>query len=571
MKTKQPVTIELSVYPARNYNYLDRLVDAEGIPYFNIFWGNPSAAAHDWPDWGDVMTRQFQAAIMGRLMTGKKCANEDRWRAKIKTYIAPDGMLYRPATVYSQNVADLGDAMLTFYSLTTAAIEDGTEESKKMVFDMAASLLKRYYEKMENFGFGMGFGIKGFMVAARYLNCKDALTLAGLVSGNIMNSHEAFSEDNNFRHGGHMHGNLRVLSGIADYALYINDAVMFSRVDAIYRYVVEAATTSFGFILEGTGRNDDIIGCETCTIMDYLGTAVTLANHGHPEYFDNIERIVRNHLIESQYNGGWLKGENKADSEYETTKDLGDRLVGAYAGWSSPTHFLAAKETLNAHWGQQVPHLVNRVRAFQNCCGGSGTHAFFIAWCNQARFDNNTLTVNLHLDKLLPQAEIRCFQPWEGRTQIMLKAACKVKIRIPDFIKRTRAEWKVKLNGQEIKPALIRGNYMYFDELPANSMLEYMYDLIEYHTTESIGNSECRQYRYDVTWKGATVVEMKPAGRQYKTGYSDFDKKNVEVFFGEDGPLRLYQREWMRKAAKAELSKLVPDSGKLNFWNNLSK
>jgi len=56
----------------------------------------------------------------------------------------------------------------------------------------------------------------------------------------------------------------------------------------------------------------------------------------------------------------------------------------------------------------------NKTRVFQNCCGGSGMHALFIAWKNAARFDKGTLSVNLHIDKLMPQAEIRGYQPVQG-------------------------------------------------------------------------------------------------------------------------------------------------------------
>ena len=34
-----------------------------------------------------------------------------------------------------------------------------------------------------------------------------------------------------------MHSNLRTLVGAADYALYVKDPVLFSRVDALYRYM----------------------------------------------------------------------------------------------------------------------------------------------------------------------------------------------------------------------------------------------------------------------------------------------------------------------------------------------
>ena len=67
----------------------------------------------------------------------------------------------------------------------------------------------------------------------------------------------------------------------------------------------------------------------------------------------------------------------------------------------------------------------------------------------------------------------------------------------------------------------------------------------------TIGNPGFRQYRYRVTWKGDTVVRMTPLGDQAKTGYSDFDKKQVAVFYGEEGPGRLYQREYMLSGRSA--------------------
>src|SRR5208282_671723 len=54
----------------------------------------------------------------------------------------------------------------------------------------------------------------------------------------------------------------------------------------------------------------------------------------------------------------------------------------------------------------------------------------------------------------------------------------------------------------------------------------------------TIGNPGFRQYRYRVTWKGDSVVRMTPVGEQAKTGFSDFDNKPVEVFYGKGGPAR---------------------------------
>ncbi len=97
------------------------LLSADGLPYFNIFWTDPAEAAHDWPDFGDVTSRQLQAAIMARHLTGREARNEKLWMKKVLSYLDPKtGLLMRPKTSFSEPVADLGDQALTLYALVTA-------------------------------------------------------------------------------------------------------------------------------------------------------------------------------------------------------------------------------------------------------------------------------------------------------------------------------------------------------------------------------------------------------------------------------------------------------------------
>ena len=119
-----------------------------------------------------------------------------------------------------------------------------------------------------------------------------------------------------------MHGNLRTLVGAADYALFVKDPVLFSRVDALYRYV-RSEGTRFGFLPEVIGRKGDIVSCETCALMDFIGLAVSLANNGHPEYWGDVERMVRNQLVESQVRDvSWLTPGNQSDTEQCTWRDV---------------------------------------------------------------------------------------------------------------------------------------------------------------------------------------------------------------------------------------------------------
>ncbi|MGH7454426.1 MAG: hypothetical protein ACRENG_23935, partial [bacterium] len=451
MEDNKKQTLALETYVKRSFNYYTNMVDEDGVPYFNIFWTDPTEAAHDWPDSGDVTARQLQAAIMARRMTGVELPIEKIWHKNILSCLNPQtGLIIRPRTPYAagdENVSFMGDQALTLYALVTVYLDNGDPALRKIILKMIDGLRQRFESGNEPFSaVAYGFIIKSLMVCARLMNVEAELQLAEFLVQRVFADHKIFSPNNTFWQGGHAHTNLRTLVGAADYALYVNDPIIFSRVDALYRYV-KSITTRFGFLPEVIDRQGDMIACETCTLMDYIGLAVTLANHGHPEYWGEVERVVRNHLIESQVQDtSWLKSDpNKPDTEQFSWRDIGQRMIGGYAGWSAPNHILAACETLM--WGG--PELRGKIRAFQNCCGGSGTHAFFIAWKNAARYDNGCLAVNLHIDKLLPQAEIRGYQPYQGLLTIQLKASCNVKVRIPEFVKPE--EMKVGPNMAGVK------------------------------------------------------------------------------------------------------------------------
>ena len=49
----------------------------------------------------------------------------------------------------------------------------------------------------------------------------------------------------------------------------------------------------------------------------------------------------------------------------------------------------------------------------------------------------------------------------------------------------------------------------------------------------------------------------------------DFEKKEVPVFYGTEGPGALYQRAGWTGVSEPELAALQEDDGRLNFWAGL--
>ena len=551
-------TFAVEPYMRRAYNYLDNMADEAGRPYFNIFWfqgGEPAQANRDGNECPDMTSRQWQAAILARNMTGQQCRNEKGWAKTILGRMDPKtGLLDPKITPYLG-----GNYGLVLYALATA-----WADSKDPVYRDAACRMIAHFPGVHKLNDQWsGFQIKSIMTCVRLFNDKSALEYAGILAKEVLNR---FGVANHF--GGHMHCGLRSLSGVVDYALYVKDEAMLARVDALYRDA-RSKGTRFGWFPESVVSARDIelvgdqVGCETCALADFVALATSLANKGHPEYWGDVERMLRNQLAESQVvDGSWLKPGDKPDTQRDTWRDVGSRMVGGWAGWSSPTHIWS-------NGSGSKPTTSGGFRAFQNCCGGSGDTALFTAWKNASRVEDGVLSVNMHIDKLLPQAEIRCRQPYHGTLSVALKEACKVRIRVPDFVEAK--EVKVNSTKGEVKAAMENG-YLELGPRQAGEKIEVTYPVPVKEEELAIGSPGHKQYHYRVTWKGDTVVRMTPIGGQYKTIHSGWGKKDGkdrfdgEAYYGEEGPGRLYQREYMLSEVVPEPSPLCMDDGKLNFW-----
>ncbi|NLG26407.1 MAG: hypothetical protein GX557_00725 [Chloroflexi bacterium] len=557
-----PSAFSLETYARNSRSYYELAVDASGLPYFDVFLADPSLLAHDWPDYGDVMARQYQAAIMYRAMTGEALDIEPVWRRNLLALLSPDdGLLYRPATSYSTHVADLGDQSLTLYALATAQLAEPCAESERVVAAMVRGLRARHDEIVRA---PMGFLLKSLLAAERAVPGCGALQLATALAQALQASPGVFPPDNHYPRLTHMHGTLRALVGMADYAQWTGDMALMERMHTLYG-VFRAMGTSFGFLPEAVARPGDIVTCETCALMDYVGLGVALANAGYDDCWADMEQLARNQLVESQaHDLTWLPvDDTRADTEQFSWRNLRERLVGAWAGWSSPTHFLGAEETLNHHWGG--PELRDKARLLQNCCGGSGLHALFILWKNALRVSAEGIDVNLHVDKRAPEIEVLSDQPYRGHMQIVLHRPAALRVRLPEWLTDDSAVRLTRAGA--VLPWRRVGLYLDAGEQPADSPLALDYPLPVRTEGVTIGNPGYQQYGYSVTWKGDTVLEMAPASEMPTQGYSDFDEQRVPVYYGEEGPGRLYQREgYRREAAPRHLPLHEDRASSLDLW-----
>ena len=540
-RTMTPLNLEQEALGS--YNYLERLCDPDtGYTCFNVFLTDPAEAVHDWPDFLDVPGRSAESCVLLRHMTGRTVATEDAFFRRIYSFQDGDGLFHRPETPITTHQVYLEEQALVMGALLARAIGDDDAEAQ----DRLARLVLGLAAKGIAAGAFPAMLTRPLVRAYEAFGLPEALALLESFRATLMADSPLFRADGSFE--GHVHSHEYAAAGLVELGRVTGDDKLIAAMDRVFRFV-RAQSTAFGFVPEVAERKDDVIACETCDLMDYIHLALTLARTGHTEYYDDVERAVRNHLVESQVrHGDWLPTcAEAADDEYCLRSDVRDKVIGAYGGWSSPNHILAYDEYLPAAW-VKTPDMgylyLNKVRALQNCCGPSGPKAVHLAWQHASRVQGATLRINLLLDRALPEAQVKAFEPWEGKIEVSLRAPLAVAMRVPGFA--TGTEVRASVNGAAVGLRLEAG-YAITPTLAAGDEVAFTYPLPEREETIHIGNAGRQQYEYRVTWKGSTVVRIE-AGDNPTTGHSHLMNEPVRLYYGEEGPHPLYQRDWMLEA-----------------------
>jgi len=517
-------------------NHLENLVDATGQTYFDVFMTDPAEAVHDWPDFVDLPSRYLEAAIMVRQMLGIKIKTEDVLRRRVLSTLHQDGLAHRPETPYTREGVYTGEQGLVLKALNTLYMDRRDPRIAKRMRAMVDGLGRVTMKRSQLY-----FAIRPLVQSWRTIGYGPALDLAEQLASELMYRTSQYGVDGSY--SGHHHSHLETLAGVLSYALVVGKTDLVARVKKCFDFAV-SISTRFGFVPEVAERKADIVGCETCAIMDYLDVAILLARNGYPQYWDVVEKTARNHLVESQIrDGSWLgDAPSQGDTDRIVYTGVPSRAVGAFAGWSSPDHYLAFEDELWTSWCKdesQYPFYLGKIRALQNCCAGSGLRAIFQVWKNIACLQGEDLYVNLHIDKKIHGVTVVGYQPYEGRTSVKVGLACRLHVRIPSFV--TTSDVSIAVNGSAVRFE-VEGPYAVLGRVEAGVSVEMTYPLPVWEEDIVIGNPGYKSFKYRIRWKGDTVIQVTPDSNNAKTGYSDMIGRDVRLHYAGQGPGKLYDR-----------------------------
>jgi hypothetical protein len=505
-------------------------VQAGYRPYFALDVSGPQPLLrHAVWDWIDMAGRAVDGMARLRLLTGLTTgqAEEQAVRALLLGQQGSNGLLWNgPATAndgYGSNVVEIFSqsrgllGLTTWYTLTGSGVVAAAIEAMVAGLD-AIAVRERgtarypgtqwrdgwldYTNTAEGDPEGRAKWGLGALVALPLLEyhqrsgsrvarklAEELLAYFADVSGLVQPSGEFH---------GHVHA--EGYAGLATAAVYQarladrDDRLLWA--DRVYRWI-RAHSTRSGWFPDAMQLPEQHYWywyqvpwlpptCETCALADVLQLAVALATTGFPEYWDDVERFARNHLLASQF-------PDAAAFLPPAARDVpGARaLVGSFASATLPG-------TLLGHLVTQSDPIV------EGCCTGSGARALHLIWEHAVEDRAGALYVHLGFNTERKAAEVLSYEPYEGRREVRLRAPRRVLLRLPEHAPRDEAELWV---DQERRDPTWRGNYADVGQLGPGQVVVLRYPLRA--STERV---EVNREALTVEWKGSTVLDVQPRG-----------------------------------------------------------
>lgn len=304
---------------------------------------------------------------------------------------------------------------------------------------------------------------------------------------------------------------LGTLTGLLDFGFYTRQAEYVHLTKQVIDAGVHDLRTTYGAVLESSGplpaELEHLRGrCKSNSASDLLRSEVLLGLHGYPEYFDDVERILRNQLLASQYldptitTGPSAEEARAADSEKEVFTDAARRACGGFS-FTLPNDLIhPAIEPVSS----TVPER-REIELAADIVGGA-MDGIVEAWKAIVTRDEAGLRVNLLFSKETPELDVRSYIPAQGRVELDIKQPTDVYVRIPGYV--NVQDLRTTLNGEEL-PKRIFGPYLLIPRQPGPATA-----VIEFEQVPKVEEETISGVTYRVEWRGDTVWNITPPGER---------------------------------------------------------
>jgi hypothetical protein len=303
----------------------------------------------------------------------------------------------------------------------------------------------------------------------------------------------AVREDGSFPHHSHFRGHLGW--GMAHLASITKEPRLVAWSKKLLDYFLSRGT-DYGWIPESMSHP---FRSETCAVSDVISMADCLAKCGYPEYWDTVERYVRNYIKNAQFfcTPEYIELYETRHPGPEGAKGLeaSMRLQGGFQGGMGINDRLQDRSHMD----------------MMGCCVPEGMRAVYTAWTDTVTEMEGVVSVNMEFDVDSLFAVVKTFLPAKGGLSIKMKTDAALRVGLPSWVEPGTET--VLINGIPSTITARNGRYLEIGNVVAGDEVEIRHSLPVYRQQHSVMNVPGKPDReMTVLWRGNTVEKVDPAG-----------------------------------------------------------
>ncbi len=577
-----PATLDLAERAGLAVNAMTEATDPE--ENYRVYWkvtfrSNPPIMYHDFSDTG-IAAKFMECLPRMRLMSGSKQGAhvEERWKELLPERLGADGMvetiLYdrlspsRPSSRLGvsdgESIVDMQVNGLMLGAATTYAETEDREYWEpigRRIADGLARLAVRKgphayftdwtylpgdkadYDAPRPLATQAAFGIwpaRRLTYFYKITGYEPAVELAGELCRYVLHKAQYFGPNYEFlcddpdpngmrHHVNHFHHHSMTILACLEYGRVAGDEAMVAEAATAFDKAKSYGEVLTGFFPESVGP-DVPHTSEICEVGDMVSVALGLAAAGAGDhYWDDADRWIRNQLAEGQLlRYDWIYRLNMADPPTAllpnmTTDRVGERNLGAFAGWQSPNDWVEFQRAEDRGGVQEVrpmqePHetsdeyldrlvggrKLGHVQGIMHCCTANGARALYDAWHHIIHRQDDRVRVNLLLNSVGGPVEVHSHLPYTGRADFHVNQTCNLSVRLPGWVELGKVICNVDGFFREVN---FEGRYAVVGGLSPGQVATLTFPL-----AEELSRVTAKNQWYYLVRRGHDVVRIDPPG-----------------------------------------------------------
>jgi hypothetical protein len=162
-------------------------------------------------------------------------------------------------------------------------------------------------------------------------------------------------------------------------------------------------------------------------------------------------------------------------------------------------------------WANQTPSDLDPTLPgihMQGCCADATIRAAHAMWAETVTGDGEEASVNLAFNRKHSLVDVVSCLPHRGEVDVLVKAARKVRIRVPGWAAKDQVQAFV-----DRQPVAVtwEGHYVAFDAVKQGQQLTITFPLRLAEVKETVGSLDGTEYTE--RWRGNTIVDINPPGK----------------------------------------------------------